>query len=165
VRGTRIPRLRFRRAGHGGGDGRHGERGVRGAGAAATAAGHLHAPIPIATGPLQLAGARAGDARRCAFDARTHHALGALRRREATIEGFITRVFGEAREESTTCLGKRRRRTDLGGVTSIRAEQSGSGFRWEGVSCKKIKTAGGKVGGEKHKKTGNRGIKKGWLIL
>jgi hypothetical protein len=63
IRATGIPRLGFRRAGHGcGSDGRHGERGVRGAGAAAAAAGHLHAPVPAAAGPLRLAGVRAGGA-------------------------------------------------------------------------------------------------------
>jgi hypothetical protein len=58
-----------------------------------------------------------------------HCALGVLRRKEATIEGSITRAFGKAREESMACPGKRRRCTALGGAALIRAEQSGSGSK------------------------------------
>jgi hypothetical protein len=50
------------------------------------------------------------------------------------------------------CPGRRRWCTALGGTASIGAVQSGSGSRWEGVLCKKVKATGGEVGGKNTKR-------------
>jgi hypothetical protein len=66
---------------------------------------------------------------------------------------------------STAWAGKRRQRTALGG--RLRSEQSKASLSpgGKGFHEKKVRAAGGEVGGGKHKKTISRRIWKGWLRL